>query len=97
MMNAPSTVSDKDRRANRLEMLQRYLAEHGHRDATAHVISGNPGMEISKFADDVKADFVVIPSHGYHGLHRLVLGSTTERVIRHSHAPVLVLRRHDAE
>ena len=61
------------------------------------VIIGDPGISIANYAEEVKADLVVIPSHGYHGLHRLVLGSTTERVIRHCHSPVLVLRRHDAE
>jgi nucleotide-binding universal stress UspA family protein len=40
----------------------------------------------------VKADLIVIPSHGRHGLKRWVLGSTTERVLRHSDIPVLVLR-----
>lgn len=90
-------VSDKDRRTNRLETIERYLAEHNYGGMTAHTITGNPGREIAAYADEVKADLVVIPSHGYHGLHRLVLGSTTERVIRHCSSPVLVLRRHDAE
>ena len=40
----------------------------------------------------VHADLIVMPSHGRHGLQRLVLGSTTERVLRHSDVPILVLR-----
>lgn len=90
-------VSNEDRRANRQETLERYLAESGHSGMGAHTIIGDPGTEITKYADSVKADLVLMPSHGYHGLQRLVLGSTTERVIRHSNSPVLVLRRHDAE
>lgn len=92
-----TVVSDEDRRTNRQETLERYLAEHSFSGMRAHTITGNPGTEISKYADEVNADLVVMPSHGYHGLHRMVLGSTTERVIRHCNSPVLVLRRHDAE
>lgn len=92
-----TVVSDEDRRANRQETLERYLAEHSYSGMRAHTMIGNPGAEIAKYADEVNADLIVMPSHGYHGLHRMVVGSTTERVIRHSNSPVLVLRRHDAE
>lgn len=93
-----STVPTHDElRANRQEYLERYLAEHGHSGMRAHVIVGDPGLSIASYAQTSNADLVVMPSHGYHGLHRLVLGSTTERVLRHCHSPVLVLRRHDAE
>jgi len=39
----------------------------------------------------------VIPSHGYHGVKRLFLGSVAERVLRHAPCRVLVLRRNDAD
>ena len=47
---------------------------------------------IVEHAGKVNADLIVMPSHGRHGLKRLVLGSTTERVLRHSEIPLLVLR-----
>ena len=89
--------SDEDRRKNRQQYLERYLVEHGYSVLQAHVVTGDTGMMIARYASDVKADLIVMPSHGRHGLHRMVLGSTTERVIRHAETPVLVLRRHDAE
>lgn len=92
-----TVVSDEDRQANRQETLERYLAEHGYSGMRAHTITGYPGSEIANYAKKVHSDLIVMPSHGYHGLHRLVLGSTTERVIRLSDSPVLVLRRQDAE
>jgi nucleotide-binding universal stress UspA family protein len=58
---------------------------------------GNPGLEIADFATEIGADLIVIPSHGYHGVKRLVLGSVAERVIRHANCDILVLRRSDAE
>lgn len=97
IMVGATVVTQDELCANRQEYLERYLAEHGHSGMQAHAIIGDPGMAIANYAEKVKADLIVMPSHGYHGLHRVVLGSTTERVVRHCHSPVLVLRRHDAE
>jgi len=36
------------------------------------------------------ADFIAMATHGRSGLRRLLLGSVAERVIRHSHVPVIV-------
>ena len=58
---------------------------------------GKPGVTILKVSEEISADLIVIPSHGYHGMKRLVLGSVAERVIRHATCSVLVLRRSDAE
>ena len=58
--------------------------------------AGNPGLEIAEFAEEIGAALIVIPSHGYHGVKRWILGSVAERVIRHAKCSVLVLRRSDA-
>lgn len=53
---------------------------------------GTPFEEIIKAADKVKADLIVMATHGYTGLRHIVLGSTTERVVRHATCPVIVVR-----
>lgn len=88
-------MTDEVRRDNRQESLERFLAEHGHSGMRAHAVTGDPGTTICDYANEVNADVVVIPSHGYQGMTRLLLGSTAERVVRHCSAPVLVLRRKD--
>ena len=55
--------------------------------------SGDPGHEIVKYAEEIDADLIVIPSHGRTGLTRLLIGSVAERVVRLAHCPVLVLRK----
>ena len=95
MVTGSIAVSQDDLRDNREECLRRYLDEHGWGSLNTHVLFGEPGATIADYADDVDADLVVMPSHGFHGLDRLLLGSTTERVLRHTKAPVLVLRRKD--
>lgn len=52
-----------------------------------------PVNEIVEEANNVSADLIVIATHGYSGLKRVLLGSTAERVVRHAPCPVLVVRR----
>jgi nucleotide-binding universal stress UspA family protein len=59
---------------------------------TRIVIDGVPFDEIAKEAKAWEADLIVIATHGYTGLKHVLLGSTTERVVRHAPCPVLVVR-----
>ena len=45
-----------------------------------------------KAANKMKADLIVMASHGRKGVKRLLLGSETQNVLTHSEVPVLVLR-----
>ena len=45
-----------------------------------------------KAANKMKADLIVMASHGRKGIKRLLLGSETQNVLTHSEVPVLVLR-----
>ena len=90
-------VSDESRKNQVSEKLAKLAEENGAAAARRAVLFGTPGLEISDYAKLQKAELIVIPSHGYHGVKRLVLGSVAERVIRHAECSVLVLRRSDAE
>ncbi len=57
-----------------------------------YVAFGDPGREIAAYAERLKADLIVMPSHGRSGLGRMLIGSVAERVVRLAHCPVLVLR-----
>ena len=62
------------------------------RTENCHVRLGKPFQEIVATAREVKADLVVMATHGHGGLEHLALGSTAEKAIRHSPCPVLVVR-----
>jgi nucleotide-binding universal stress UspA family protein len=47
---------------------------------------------ICAVARELKADLIVIATHGFTGYKRMFLGSTAERVVQHSPCPVLVVR-----
>jgi nucleotide-binding universal stress UspA family protein len=65
------------------------LAGVPFRTALTH---GLPAEEIIRGAQDGQVDLIVISTHGRTGLKHLFMGSTAERVIRHAHCPVLVVR-----
>ena len=58
------------------------------------VRNGVPYREITDAARTLKADLIVISTHGYSGLAHVFMGSTAERVVRHAECPVLVVRGH---
>jgi nucleotide-binding universal stress UspA family protein len=53
---------------------------------------GVPHEEIVKAAIREKADYIVMGTHGYGGLSRLMLGSVAEKVIRAAPCPVVTVR-----
>jgi len=59
--------------------------------ATSSVRTGKPFHEITTAARECAADLIVIATHGYAGVERVLLGSTAERVVRHAPCPVLVV------
>lgn len=73
--------------------MAKYISEKKLTGVTTKVVLGDPGLQIAEYARELKADLIVIPSHGYHGFKRILLGSVTERVLRHAPCEVLVLRR----
>lgn len=56
------------------------------------VLQGDPYRTIVDYAGSRGIDLVVMPTRGRQGLEHLLLGSTTERVVRRSDVPVLTLQ-----
>ena len=59
--------------------------------------AGTPYRVIADFADDEEIDLIVMGSSGRSGVRRMVLGSVTERTIRATPVPVLVVDRRGAD
>jgi nucleotide-binding universal stress UspA family protein len=56
-----------------------------------HVALGPPYLVICRLAAKVRADLIVLGTHGRTGLRHVLLGSVAERVVRHAGRPVLVV------
>ena len=77
----------------RLEALALKYRTNG-KVSTVDPRAGTAYEEICAAAHELKADLIVMATHGYRGYKRVALGSTTEHVVQHSPCPVLVVRLH---
>ena len=59
----------------------------------AHLMSGRADEEIIFLAEGAEADLVVVGSRGLGGIRRARISSVSDSVVRHTHCPVLVVRR----
>jgi nucleotide-binding universal stress UspA family protein len=56
------------------------------------LIEGNPSEELIRYAEEEKMDLIIMGTVGKKGLDRLLLGSVTGNIVRHSDVPVMVIR-----
>lgn len=66
-------------------------ALQGYEKVATEVLSGVPYREILGYIKASKCDLVVMGSYGKGGMDRLLMGSTTERILRRATCPVLVV------
>jgi len=79
--------------ARMLETLGEDIAVGGHNVDTLLTI-GNPAAELIRVAEEQKAGLIVVGARGLTRVDRFLLGSVSERVVRHAHCSVIVFRRH---
>jgi nucleotide-binding universal stress UspA family protein len=85
-------VEDEEERGEQALDALGALGEEAGVTVEKHLRRGRPHEEIVDAADDYGADLVVMGTHGRTGLDRLKTpGSTTERVVRLTTVPVLVV------
>lgn len=85
----PESLLDQMREEARTEMAEVAARVPG---ATTVIREGTPRHEILEVAADVKADLIVMGTHGRTGLAHLLFGSVAEHVVRHSEVPVFTIR-----
>lgn len=56
------------------------------------IVFGNPFAGISKEIVDANADIVIMGSKGSSGMEEVLVGSNTEKVVRHSSCPVITVK-----
>lgn len=80
-----------------IQVAQQYL-DHAATDlkssgleTVVELTTGPPHEHIIDYAKQHGVDLIVMSTHGHGGLKRMLLGSTTDRVIRSGELPVLVV------
>ncbi|MCB9897684.1 MAG: universal stress protein [Planctomycetes bacterium] len=61
-------------------------------EARSIVDTGTASLKIVQVAEQLEAGMVVMATHGLTGLKHMLLGSTTERVVRRCPCPVLTVK-----
>lgn len=61
------------------------------------VITGQPFVEIIRYAREEYIDMIVLATHGRSGLKHVLMGSVAERVVRKAPCPVLSVRSGEHE
>ena len=60
-------------------------------DLETDVVVGHPAEQILHRADTIQASLIVTGKRSHTILHRWMLGSNTERVLKYAHCPVMIV------
>ncbi len=74
-----------------LDKAKTEAAAHGV-TLTTHVKFGHAGSEVISLADKIKADLVIVGSHGKSQTDRLLIGSVSTFIVTHSSVSTMVVR-----
>jgi len=78
------------------ELLEGYSKDiTGPSRVVLHLAAGAPWLEIVQLSANIHADLIVVGTHDYSALKKLVLGSVAEQVVKKAACPVLVVRPQD--
>lgn len=59
---------------------------------STETLFGSPESRIVETAEEMKADLIIVGSHGYNRWERLLLGSVSDSVVHHAPCTVLIVR-----
>lgn len=96
---ALGTAYDEATRESLLEKLHALvdLPTRAVVEVEERVTRGAPFAEIVRIARDEQVDLIVLATHGLSGIAHLLLGSTTEKVVRKAPCPVLTVKHPEHE
>lgn len=56
------------------------------------ILHGSPAEEIINYVNESKVDLVVMGSRGLNGIHEMLLGSVSHKVVKHVKCPALIVK-----
>jgi nucleotide-binding universal stress UspA family protein len=75
----------------RLEELAKELEQAGTVDLRVHVLSGDPGTELVRLAEEIDADLIAVGSHGAGFFGRIVMGSVSSKLAHGSRCSLFIV------
>lgn len=90
--------------ASAQQQMEAFVEEYGEMLKTAgvpkvnsKVVSGDVAEEILKYAARKKAQLIIMGTHGYKGLERIMFGSVAEKVVKTACCPVMTINPYREE
>jgi nucleotide-binding universal stress UspA family protein len=69
----------------------RVRAKRSGIELATEIAVGHPAEQILFKADTIQSSLILMGRRSHSALHRWILGSTSERVLKHAHCPVMIV------
>jgi nucleotide-binding universal stress UspA family protein len=63
----------------------------GVKELNYKVFMGDVGEKIVEYANEIEADLIIMGTHGYKGLEKIMFGSVADKVVRAASCPVMTI------
>ena len=87
-----NSPSDDAENIEYLKNVAKGIRDAGLQSNDGQVLQGNPATAIIQMTETTSNSLVAMTTRGRSGIQRWVMGSVTDRVVRHSSSPALVIR-----
>ena len=89
-----SFLKELEEKANKQfkKLLTKYVKDDQR--VLSKVVFGNVSQMITDYVNAEKMDLVVMGTKGTSGVRELIIGSNTEKIVRHSSVPVLAIKKY---
>lgn len=74
-----------------IEEMSSVAKELGVKEITHKVLMGDVAEQIVDYATEIQADMVIMGTHGYKGLEKIMFGSVADKVVRSALCPVTTI------
>jgi len=74
-----------------IEEMSGVASELGLKNITHKVLMGDVAEQIVDYATEIQADMIIMGTHGYKGLEKIMFGSVADKVVRSALCPVTTI------
>ncbi|WP_419176909.1 universal stress protein [Desulfosediminicola sp.] len=95
-MSMPNLESElvegaEDKMESFCKELKKKCDEYGVTKLESRVFMGDVAEQIVEFVTEVEGDMIIMGTHGYKGLEKIMFGSVADKVVRAAQCPVLTI------
>jgi nucleotide-binding universal stress UspA family protein len=87
--HTPISTFEDEMKNSAEQKMESFLKDYP--DVSATVLTGDVAEEIVEYAKKAACDLIVMGTHGYKGLERVMFGSIADKVVKTAPCPVLTI------